>query len=337
MASAPTLDFERIVDVLKALAEPTRLRLAMVLKSCDLTVSELTTILGQSQPRISRHLKLMSECGVLERYQEGAFAYFRVADRHPAGILARSLETGIEVDDAIIRKDRERLEEVRADRARRAADYFARNAEHWDKIRALHVPDAEIAAALDRVLGKQRIGTMLDIGTGTGRMMEMLANRCERMLGVDTSREMISAARAKLDDAKVKNAQLRVGDAYNLPANGETYDLVVLHQVLHYLDEPMRAVREASSVLAPGGRLVIVDFAPHEMEFLRTEHAHLRLGFPEDSLKSFLDEAGLETRAVEHLRSGAAETGGLTVTICIGQDRRMLLAPDEVYPSMAVA
>ncbi|MDY8109972.1 metalloregulator ArsR/SmtB family transcription factor [Fulvimarina sp. 2208YS6-2-32] len=337
MASAPTLDFERTVDVLKALAEPTRLRLAVVLKSCDLTVSELTVILGQSQPRISRHLKLMSECGVLERYQEGAYAYFRVSDRHPAGILARSLDAGIEADDAIVRKDRERLEAVRADRTRRAADYFAQNAEHWDRIRALHVPDAEIAAVLDETLGKRRIGTMLDIGTGTGRMIELLAPRCERVLGIDASREMIAAARAKLDDAGIENAQVRLGDAYHLPANGETYDLVILHQVLHYLDDPARAVREAASVLAPGGRLVIVDFAAHEMEFLRTDHAHLRLGFSEESLTAFIEGCGLEMRAVNHLRSGAAETGGLTVTICIGQDPRLLLAPNAPAETMAYA
>ncbi|RFC65214.1 methyltransferase domain-containing protein [Fulvimarina endophytica] len=337
MASAQPLDFERVVDVLKALAEPTRLRLALVLKSCDLTVSELTVILGQSQPRISRHLKLMSECGVLERYQEGAYAYFRVSDRHPAGLLARSLEATLDADDTVLRKDQERLEAVRAERTRRAADYFAANAEDWDAIRALHVPDAEIASALERMLGKRRIGSMLDIGTGTGRMLELLSSRCERMLGVDASREMISAARAKLDDAQIRNAQVRLGDAYNLPATGETYDLVVLHQVLHYLDDPMRAVREASSMLAPGGRLLIVDFAPHEMEFLRTDHAHLRLGFSETSLVSFMESCDLDMRALEHLESGAAETGGLTVTICIGQDRRMLMAPNAEAASLAYA
>ena len=327
MRPTATLPFDHYVDVLKALAEPTRLRLAMVLARSDLTVSELTTILGQSQPRISRHLKLMAECGVLERYQEGAFAYYRLSDKTAAGALARDLDARLDEGDPMVARDRDRLEQVRTERARRAADYFARNAESWDRIRALHVSDRKVEETLDRILGKRRIGTLLDVGTGTGRMLEVLAPRCERAVGIDASREMLAIARAKLDDAGIVNAQVRQGDAYNLPVEAGSFDLVVMHQVLHYLDDPARAVREAASVLAPGGRLVIVDFAPHELEFLRADHAHLRLGFSDESLTGFLDACGLEMRAIEHLSSAAAETGGLTLTICIGQDRRMLLAP----------
>ncbi len=326
MLDIQKLSFDRLVDALKAVAEPTRLRLVLLLARSDLTVSELTTILGQSQPRISRHLKLLVESGVLARYQEGAWAYFRVSDDASVVGLVRSLLSWADEADPMIERDGERLEAVRAERARRAADYFARNAGHWDRIRALHAADAEVERALLAALGNKRIGTLLDIGTGTGRILELLAPCCERAVGIDASREMLAIARAKLDAAQIVNAQVRQGDAYHLPVEREAFDLVTLHQVLHYLDDPQAAIAEAARAVAPGGRLVIIDFAPHELEFLRAEHAHLRLGFSEATLVGYLEEAGLEQVSIDHLVSSGGETGELTVTICIAKDPRLLVA-----------
>ncbi|MEC5324089.1 ArsR/SmtB family transcription factor [Aurantimonas sp. A3-2-R12] len=326
MLDIQKLSFEPLVDALKAVAEPTRLRLVLLLARSDLTVSELTTILGQSQPRISRHLKLLVESGVLARYQEGAWAYFRVSDDASVVGLVRSLLSWADEADPLIERDGERLEAVRAERARRAADYFARNAGRWDRIRALHAADAEVERALLAALGTKRIGTLLDIGTGTGRILELLAPRCERAVGIDASREMLAIARAKLDAANIINAQVRQGDAYHLPVERQAFDLVTLHQVLHYLDDPQAAIAEAARAVAPGGRLAIIDFAPHELEFLRAEHAHLRLGFSEATLVGYLEEAGLEQVSIDHLVSSGGETGELTVTICIAKDPRLLVA-----------
>lgn len=326
MLDIQKLSFDPLVDALKAVAEPTRLRLVLLLARSDLTVSELTTILGQSQPRISRHLKLLVESGVLARYQEGAWAYFRVSDDASVVGLVRSLLSWADEADSTIARDGERLEAVRAERARRAADYFARNAGSWDRIRALHAADADVEQALLAALGSKRIGTLLDIGTGTGRILELLAPRCERAVGIDASREMLAIARAKLDAADIANAQVRQGDVYHLPVERQAFDLVTVHQVLHYLDDPQAAIAEAARAVAPGGRLAIVDFAPHELEFLRAEHAHLRLGFSDATLAGYLEEAGLELVGIDHLVSSGGETGELTVTICIAKDPRLLVA-----------
>ncbi|MBO0663637.1 metalloregulator ArsR/SmtB family transcription factor [Jiella sp. MQZ9-1] len=321
--------FEPFVELLRAVAEPTRLRLLVLLADADLTVSELTTILGQSQPRISRHLKLLSEAGLITRHQEGSWAFFRASDDPAALPVMRALVGWIDPSDPILSRDAQRLDEVRARRSERAADYFARNAAQWDRIRWLHVSDDEIEAALLKALGRRRIDTLLDVGTGTGRMLEVLAPRVERAVGIDSSREMLAVARAKIDEAKIANAFVRLGDVYHLPIERGGFDLVVIHQVLHYLDEPGRAVREAAAALAPGGRLAIIDFAPHDLEFLRSEYAHLRLGFSNDALKSYVDAAGLKVASLVHLESKAADAAGLTVTIVIAEDTRRLVADDD--------
>lgn len=326
MLDIQKLAFDAVTDVLKAVAEPTRLRLTLLLSQGDLTVSELTTILGQSQPRISRHLKLLVESGILCRYQEGAWAYFGVADDAAMAGIVRPLLALVDPTDPVAQRDRERLDAVRAERARRAADYFARNAGSWDRIRALHVPDAEVERALLEALGPKRFEALLDIGTGTGRLIELLAPLCARALGIDASREMLAIARAKLEAAGITHAQVRQGDAYHLPVERGSMDLVTIHQVLHYLDDPAAAVAEAARALAPGGRLAVIDFAPHAFEFLREEHAHLRLGFSDETLRGFLEHAGLEIVRLDHLTSGSATSTDLTVTLCIARDPRILVA-----------
>ncbi|MCB8836537.1 metalloregulator ArsR/SmtB family transcription factor [Aurantimonas sp. VKM B-3413] len=329
MLDIPRFPFDPLVDALKAVAEPTRLRLVILLSEFDLTVSELTAILGQSQPRISRHLKLLAEAGLVVRYQEGAWAYFRVSHEASSAGLVRSMLGWVDEADPVIRRDAERLEEVRRQRAQRAADYFARNAASWDRIRALHASDTDVEAALLAALGRKRFDTLLDIGTGTGRMLELLAPRAERAVGIDASREMLGVARAKLDTAGIANAQVRLGDAYHLPVDRHGFDLAVVHQVLHFLDDPAAAVREAAAALSPGGRLAVIDFAPHELEFLRSDHAHMRLGFSDETLTGYAEAAGLETISIDHLVSKGGETGDLTVTILIAQDRLRLVAGAE--------
>jgi ArsR family transcriptional regulator len=288
---------EQLLSGLRAAAEPTRLRLLSLCAQGELTVSELTDILGQSQPRVSRHLKLLCEAGLLDRFREANWVFYRVARGAGAGDLARRLVALIPAQDPVVALDRERLAQVKRQRASAAEIYFRTNAAHWDKIRSLHIDEREVEAALVGLLADEPIDDLLDIGTGTGRVLEVMAPKVERAVGLDLSREMLAVARVNLERAGAGNCSIRQGDMYQLPLPGASFDAVVIHQVLHYAQEPERAVAEAARVLRPGGRLVIADFAPHELEFLRLEHAHRRLGFGETEIAGWCREAGLEPAA----------------------------------------
>ena len=286
---------EDLLLLLRAAAEDTRLRILALAARDQLTVSEFVDILGQSQPRVSRHLKLMVEAGLLERFREGQWAYFRLA-RHP--------ELG-SVVEAIVAKlgaegDLARLEDLRRRRENRAIAYFRTNAERWDQLRALHIDDAEIEKALVGLLPDDA-GSLLDIGTGTGRILEVLARHAERATGIDQSREMLAVARTNLARAGLANVEIRQADMYALPFPSMSVDVVSIHQVLHYAEDPAAVLREAARVLAPGGTALIVDFAPHDLVELRREHAHVHLGFADNQVAGWLAAAGLEAAAPLHL------------------------------------
>jgi len=199
----------------------------------------------------------------------------------------------------------------------------------------LHVPERAVEAALLKVVGERPFQTMLDLGTGTGRLLEIFSPLYRRGIGIDMSREMLAVARANLDKAGVSNAQVRQGDIFSPPVERDAFDLVTIHQVLHYLDDPARAVREAAKLLRPSGRLVIVDFAPHTLEFLRAEHAHLRLGFSDRQIAEWLSEAGLDLEHSEEFNPRGDTEAGLTVKLWLGRDRRVLIAdpPHEMQPA----
>jgi ubiquinone/menaquinone biosynthesis C-methylase UbiE len=281
------------VAALKSIAEPTRLRVLALIGNGELTVKDLTRILGQSQPRISRHLKLLGEAGLVERASEGSWAYFRLVAAGERGMLARLVLDALDRADPMLMRDRRRADALREERESAAQAYFEAHAGNWDKIRALHVAEAEVEATLSAILGPGPFDLLLDLGTGTGRMLELLRERYKRALGIDLSPAMLAYARSKLERAGVANAQVRRGDIYDLALPDHAADAVIMHQVLHFLRDPQRAVREAARVLAPGGRLLIVDFAPHELAFLREQFAHQRLGLAEAQLGQWLSEAGL--------------------------------------------
>lgn len=279
---------------LKAAAEPTRLRLVALLSHGELTVTELTEILGQSQPRVSRHLKLLVEAGLLERIKEGTWAFYRLARGDPTAQLARTLLALLPVEDSGLTLDRSRLARVKKARAEAAAAYFRDNAERWDEIRRLYADEREVEAALSRAAGAgRRIDEFLDIGTGTGKILALFGPAIGHGVGVDLSREMLALARANLETAALANCEVRLGDMYGLLLADQSVDAAVLHQVLHYADDPAAVIREAARVLRPGGRLMIADFAPHELEYLREEHAHRRLGFSDDEVNSWFIAASL--------------------------------------------
>ncbi len=322
-----TTSFESLLAALAAAAEPTRLRLLALLAEAELTVTELVTILGQSQPRISRHLKLLVEAGLVERHREGAWVFFFIAPASATSALVRDILARLPAEDETRRADRVRLAEVRCARAEQAARYFAAHAANWDELRALHIPEERVEAAIADLVGSAPLNAVLDLGTGTGRMLELLAPRASRAVGVDQSPQMLAVARARLEKAGLRNVQLRQGDIYALPVERDFYDLVIVHQVLHYLDDPARAMREAARALRPSGRLLIVDFAPHAEESLREQHAHRRLGFAGEEIASLMKDAGLEFIERRDLVPNKKEGGKLTVSLWLGRDRRIISDP----------
>jgi demethylmenaquinone methyltransferase/2-methoxy-6-polyprenyl-1,4-benzoquinol methylase/ArsR family transcriptional regulator len=309
---------EALLASLEAAGEVTRLRLLGLLCEAELTVSELVAILGQSQPRVSRHLKLLVEAGLAERRREGAWAFYRLADK--GGSLARGLVSRIDPADPTLAADRARLAATREARRRQAAAYFAER----DSIRALHAPEERVEAALLAMIGDKPIRAMLDLGTGAGRMLELAAPLAERAVGVDQSPAMLALARSRIDQSGLRNVQLRQGDIYAPPVERGGYDLVVIHQVLHFLDDPARALREAARALRPAGRLIVVDFAAHGEEYLREQFAHRRLGFATEEIEAFMREAGLEPVETRLVAPRAGEPGKLTVALWLARDPRVL-------------
>lgn len=309
-----------IVAALKAAAEPTRLRILLLLAAGELSVKDLTVILGQSQPRISRHLKLLAEAGLVERFREGSWAYFHVSERSAGGRLARDILRLIDAEDRVVARDRERAEALKRERETAAQTYFQAHAADWDRIRSLHIADREVERAIVDALGPGPFDLLIDLGTGTGRILELLADRYQRGLGFDLSNAMLAYARSNLTRANLGRAQVRHGDIYDLSLPDGVADAVVMHQVLHFLSEPALAIREAARVLAPGGRLLIVDFAPHDLEFLREEHAHDRLGFEPAQVENWMKDAGLAPRLQKDLSPvSSAAPQPLTVSVWMGQ------------------
>lgn len=292
---------DTVLTGLRAAAEPTRLRMLALLAHGDLTVSELTHILGQSQPRVSRHLKLMCEAGLLDRFPEGTWVFYRMAGAGQGGALARAMLDLLPAGDAVLALDQQRLAAVRAARATRAQDYFRENASRWTEIRSLHVDEREVEDALIAQFSGRTIGDLVDMGTGTGRVLEVLAPMIEHGTGIDLSREMLAMARANLERAGLRHCMVRQGDITQLPLPPDSADAVTLHQVLHYALDPAAVVAEAARVLRPGGVLVVVDFAPHDLEVLRDQHAHRRLGFSDDEVAGWFAAAGLISDGITRL------------------------------------
>ena len=301
------------MNVLRAAGEGTRLRLLSLLNDGEHSVKDLTEILGQSQPRVSRHLKLLADAGLVTRNAEGAWAYYGLARNGAGGDLARWVITRLPPDDPDRLRDLKRLEAVRSAQHAQAAAYFAKVAESWDMLRSLHVSEEAVEAAILESVRGRKVDLLVDLGTGTGRMLELLAGHYRRGIGIDSSREMIAVARAKLATAAIGHAQIRLGDIADLDATVGDAELIVIHQVLHYFDDPGKTLAQARRALKPGGEMLIVDFAPHELEFLRSHHAHRRLGLSDAQMLGWARTAGLRVIDLETFPPANGE--GLTVCL----------------------
>jgi ArsR family transcriptional regulator len=303
----------QIASFFQALADGTRLRILKLLRVMELSVGELAQVLGQSQPRVSRHLKILADAGLLERRKEGSWVFLALAPKERTEPVFAMIDAVADPDiKAAFASDSARLEGIRAERAEAANRYFASHAHVWDQIRSLHVAETEVERAIGTLLGNRPLGLLVDIGTGTGRMIELFGPRATQAIGIDRSSEMLRLARAKLEAAGIQSS-LRQGDMYALPLVEGSADCVILHQVLHYAHAPSAAIAEASRVLAQDGVLIVVDFAAHDREELRDRDAHIRLGFEDEVMADWFKAAGLTINHIEHL-----EGGELTVTIWRG-------------------
>ncbi len=294
------------LETFRALADSTRLRILALLRTMELSVGELAQVLGQSQPRVSRHVKILCDAGLAERRKEGSWVFVALGEAARVKPVLAALDAwgGQEADHWTV-ADTARLAAVRADRAAAAAEWFEGHAGEWDAIRSLHVAEEQVEAAMVAALGDVPIDRLIDIGTGTGRMLELFAPLAERALGIDRSSEMLRLARAKLAEQGLGNAELRQADLYALPMADDEADAAILHHVLHFAQQPGAAIREAARVLGDGGRLLIADFAPHDREELRTREGHVRLGFSDEQMLGWFDAAGLAPVKTETLKGGA--------------------------------
>ena len=311
------MNLDSILNVFRAIGEETRLRIMALLLRGELTVSEITQILGQSQPRVSRHLKILTDAGLVEKFREGSWMFYRVHAPAPEATdaILGAVKTLNDSTDRVVARDRDRFEQSRKAREATAAAYFEKNAAEWDSVRGLQIAESAVEKKMRALIADEKVDLFIDIGTGTGRMLTLFADAYDQGVGFDLSREMLAVARTNLDRAGVANAQVRLGDLFSLPVEAATADIVCIHQVLHFLADPAAAVREAARLLKPGGRLIISDFAPHELEFLRAEHAHRRLGFPDEEVAGWCAASGLDLIKTETLSPEHGGENTLTVKI----------------------
>jgi len=315
-----SLKADQVVDVLRAAGESTRLRILALLAREELAVLELCKVLGQSQPRVSRHLKLLAEAGLVERFPDGAWVFYRLASAGDARRLADEILRTIDPGDEALVRDAEHLQAVRTERSAVAGEYFSRNAARWDEIRSLHVSETAVEAAILKAAGSGPFQRLVDLGSGTGRMLTLLGPHARAAVGLDLSQQMLNIARSHVADAGLSHCELRHGDIFQTRLPAQSADLVVVHQVLHYLADPIAAVREAARLVDHGGRLIIVDFAPHTHEYLREQHQHRRLGFSDVEMERWLHEAGLSRVRAVALPPQRGE--GLTVKIWAAERAR---------------
>lgn len=308
-------DPDTLVDALKAAGEPTRLRILALLRRGDLAVGELVQILGQSQPRLSHHLKTLTNAGLVERLPEGAWVFYRARSKNWAGRILQAVFDEIDVEREPFLADRGALQTVRHSRAQSAESYFSEIADTWDQLRALHYPETDIEQAILAQVDGQQFDRIVDLGTGTGRMLTLLAPLAKEAEGLDLSHHMLTVARANLNRADVRNARVRQGDVTDTPFESSSADLVIVHQVLHYLENPETVLAEAARILRPGGRLLLVDFAPHDLEFLRETQGHRRLGIRQEDVSEWADAAGLALQAPLVFDPPASLDQGLSVLI----------------------
>lgn len=300
---------ERLLTILRGLADPSRVRILLLVRRLELSVGELATLLDQSQPRVSRHIRILADAGLVQRAKEGAWVFVRLGEADVCGPVLAAIDA-LSPDAGAA--DQERLAAVRGERAAAADAWFATHAEDWDRERSLHSAEAAVEVAIDSALAGD-LGVLVDVGTGTGRMIELLGRQARSALGLDRNPEMLRLARNRIDASGLASARVQAGDMYALPLPAGACDTLLLHQVLHYADDPGAVIAEAARVLRRGGRLLVVDLLPHDREELRQERRHARLGFADDAVLGWMQEAGLAGRVAARLPGEDADQLGVAL------------------------
>jgi len=308
-----------LIDALKAAGEPTRMRILVLLRQGELSVGELVDILDQSQPRLSHHLKTLTQAGLVQRFPEGAWVFYRLCRSGPGRNLLEAFFSELEILHTPYEQDQAALQAVRSARAVSAEQHFAEIAESWDRLRGLHYPEDEIEQAMLDAAKDRQYHRMIDLGTGTGRMLTLFSAQTAEAEGLDFSHQMLTIARANLAEAGITHAHVRHGRVEAPPFRDASADLVILHQVLHYLDQPAEAIRQAARLLAPGGQLFIVDFAAHELEFLRETEGHSRLGFRQSDMQEWLQVSGMKINICRSFAPPEALEAGLEVNFWVAE------------------
>ena len=311
---------EQLLAIFRAVGDPSRLRILLLVQGMELAVGEIAQVLQQSQPRVSRHLRILAEAGLVERVREGAWVFVRpgtAAIAEPVLTAIAALAAHVPGAANLGAADRARLGQVRDDRAAAVDAWFAAHAAAWQQERSLHSSEAAVEAAIEAALAGGDIGDLVDVGTGTGRMVELLGKRARSAVGLDRNPEMLRIARNRLDAAGLATARVQSGDMYALPMEAGSCDTLLLHQVLHFADDPAAVLAEAARVLRPGGRVLVVDLMPHNREELRLERRHLRLGFADEAVLGWLAEAGMSGSVAQRLPP--TQPDQLGVTLWLGQ------------------
>ena len=315
---------DNLLNIMRALADPTRLRIALLVCRMELSVGEMALILDQSQPRVSRHIRILDEANIIERRKEGSWVFLRSGTYLQLEALNSILQSPDILASATVKADMEKLEKVRSSRAEMAEIYFAKHAQEWDQIRSLHIPEIEVEDEMQRILSASSLGRLLDVGTGTGRIAELFADQSDHIVALDNSPEMLRVARTKFDQITEKTGNVidvMLGDFNALPIDDGSFDTLILHQVLHYAQNPQRVITEASRVLRDNGRLMIVDFSSHNVEELRKNHAHARLGFSKEAIEEIFEQANIHLAHYVALPSKKMDSEALTVSIWLGQKK----------------
>lgn len=302
------------LTLFQALADSTRLRIFALLRVMPLSVGELAQVLGQSQPRVSRHAKILEQSGLVHKRKEGNWVFLTLGEDHLVAPVFAALAQWNGAPDPEAQADSIRLEAIRLARASAAQAYFETHAAQWDAIRSLHSTEKTVERAILKLVGDTPCHMLVDIGTGTGRMIELLGSRANTIMGCDRSPAMLRVARSKLEQAGLAHhaLDLRQSDLCAIPLPTGVADLAVMHQVLHYVPQPAAALAEAARILSKNGRLLVVDFAPHTHEELREHHAHAWLGFSDTQMHKWLHTAGLRCAQMVELK------GKLTVRLWLG-------------------
>ncbi len=285
-----SLPFLSCVSALRAAGEPSRLRLLAVLAKAELTVGELCEIVGQSQPRVSRHLKVLLDAGLLDRFREEHWVYYRVPASGAAHDIVRQLLGLVVAEDDVLVRDHKRMEGVIAERARRATDELPAEARSG--------PSPEIEALVVREFEGKPVGVLLDVGTGRGHLLELLAPRASRAVGIDISTDALRLARTNVHGAGLSHCELQHGDVYDLPFAPATFDTATLDRMLATARRPLLALAEIARTLKPGGRLVVIEDFDALFDATKTN--------PITTLRQWLSRSGFECARIQPMDTESA-------------------------------